>query len=68
MRGEKDLVIVPGVRADRAEPLEENRTVTKIGFLAVRTPHGSRSEFTPARVPNAVRDAVRQQWKTYFNP
>lgn len=65
MRGEQDLVIVPGGRADRAEPLEANGTVTKIGIIAQRTPHGSRTDFSPAAVPGPVGEAVRANWAAY---
>lgn len=68
MRGEQDLVIVPGGRADRAEPLEANGTVTKIGFIAQRTPHGSRTDFSPAAVPGPVAEAVMANWAAYTDP
>lgn len=64
-RGEEDLLIVPNVRADRADPLEKDRTITKIGVVALRQPHGSRTEFTPADVPADVRARVRSNWKQY---
>lgn len=67
MRGEPDLVIVPGARADRAEPLEANRTVTKVGVIALRTPHGSRTDFTPAAVPDAVLAGVLANWTAYID-
>lgn len=65
MRGEQDLVIVPGVRADRAEPLEANRTVTKIGMVALRQPHGSRTDFVRTEVPTAVREKIKANWAAY---
>jgi 2,5-furandicarboxylate decarboxylase 1 len=68
MRGAQDLVIVPGARADRAEPLEANGTVTKIGVVAQRAPHGSRTEFLPAVVPPSVAETVRANWAAYTDP
>ena len=35
---ERDLVIVPGVRADRSEPLERDGTIGKLGIDATRKP------------------------------
>lgn len=68
MRGEPDLVIMPGARADRAEPLEADGTVTKIGIIARRSPHGSRTSFSPAVVPRTVAQAVRTNWAAYTDP
>jgi 2,5-furandicarboxylate decarboxylase 1 len=68
MRGEPDLVIMPGGRADRAEPLEADGTVTKIGIIAQRVPHGSRTDFSPAAVPQTVAQAVRTDWAAYTDP
>jgi len=36
MRADRDLLIVPGVRADRSEPLEHGGVVTKLGIDATR--------------------------------
>ena len=36
MKPHRDLVIVPDVRADRAEPLEKDGTITKLGIDATR--------------------------------
>jgi 2,5-furandicarboxylate decarboxylase 1 len=59
MRAERDIVIVEGVAADRAEPMEAGGTVTKIGFDATGTA-GDRLEgwdraLPPAEVVAAVR-------------
>ena len=37
-RPDRDFVIIPGVRADRSEPLEQGGTITKLGIDALRKP------------------------------
>jgi 4-hydroxy-3-polyprenylbenzoate decarboxylase len=54
---ERDFMIVPGVRADRSEPLEKDGVVTKLGIEAVRRP-GDR-EWTLARPPESMRRQAR---------
>ena len=60
-RGHEDLIVLPGVKADRCDPVHENSTVTKIGMVATTRPGdgdpASRSEF--ASVPRAVFERVR---------
>jgi 2,5-furandicarboxylate decarboxylase 1 len=67
MRGDRDIVIFPGARADRCEPLEENLTVTKVGIVAIAPPgrgdDGERSE--PARSPREVLERVQRDLETY---
>lgn len=66
-RGDEDLIVLPGVKADRCDPLEENGTVTKIGMIATTRPGdgepGSRSEF--ARAPESVLQRVRREIDSY---
>jgi UbiD family decarboxylase len=57
MRPERDLVVLEGSRADRAEPLERGGTVTKLGIDATRRA-GDR-DFTPAEPPAAAVRRVR---------
>lgn len=66
-RGDRDILVIPGVKADRAEPLEENAMVSKVGIVAVKQPTGSRQDFTPARVPAEVIERVRREWSTYVS-
>ena len=54
---ERDFIIIPGVRADRSEPLEKDGVVTKLGIEAVRRP-GDR-EWTLARPPEPMRRQAR---------
>ena len=58
MRPERDLIVVPGVQADRSEPLEQGGTVGKLGIDA--TIHAAdRADWTLAQAPAAVRERVR---------
>lgn len=60
-RGDEDLLVLPGVKADRCDPVHEGLTVTKIGMVAATRPgdgeRDSRSEF--AAPPKDVVDRVR---------
>ena len=59
MRPERDLIVVSGVQADRAEPLESGGTVGKLGIDA--TIHDSdRADWTPARPPVEVLARIRE--------
>ena len=66
-RGHEDLVVVPGVKADRCDPVHEDLTVTKIGMVATTRPGdgevGSRSEFT--KVPSTILDRVQREIDRY---
>lgn len=65
-RGQEDLVVIEGVKADRCDPIHEGLTVTKIGMVATTRPgdgaKDSRSEFCtpPQDIFNRVRDALDQ--------
>jgi UbiD family decarboxylase len=62
-RGHEDLIVLPAMKADRADPVQENATVTKIGMVATTRPGDgtaeSRSEF--ARPPGDILDRVRRE-------
>jgi len=66
-RGHEDLVVVPGVKADRCDPVHEDLIVTKIGMIATTHPgDGStdgRSEF--ARPPREILERVRGELDQY---
>ena len=66
-RGHDDLIVVPGVKADRCDPVHENLVVTKIGMIAAtRRGDGSsdsRSEF--ARPPREIFERVRGKLDEY---
>jgi 4-hydroxy-3-polyprenylbenzoate decarboxylase len=44
---DRDLHVLPGMRADRAEPLERSGTIAKLAIDATRS-DGDRSDWTPA--------------------
>jgi 2,5-furandicarboxylate decarboxylase 1 len=60
---DRDHVVIPAVRADRAEPLEEGGTITKLGIDATRR-QGDRPDWEIAQPPPAAlgraRDILRQ--------
>jgi UbiD family decarboxylase len=66
-RGHEDLIVLPGVKADRCDPVHEDSVVTKIGMIATTRPGdgsaGSRSEF--ARPPLEVFERVRDELDRY---
>jgi UbiD family decarboxylase len=51
-RGGEDLIVLPGMKADRCDPVHEDLTVAKIAMVATTRPgdgeRGSRSEFAAA--------------------
>ena len=66
-RGHEDLIVLPGMKADRCDPVHQNLTVTKVGLVACTRPgdgeRGSSSEF--ARVPAAILSEVRARLGQY---
>jgi 2,5-furandicarboxylate decarboxylase 1 len=67
MRGERDIVLFPQARADRCEPLEENRTVTKVGIVATTQPGDGEpgGRFELASPPTAIMERVQGELDTY---
>ena len=65
--GHEDMVVLPGMKADRCDPVHEDLTVTKIGLVACTRPgdgdRGSLSEF--ARAPEDILSSVRAQLAEY---
>ncbi|HWL30766.1 MAG TPA: UbiD family decarboxylase [Xanthobacteraceae bacterium] len=66
-RGHEDLIVLPGVKADRCDPVHEDLIVTKIGMVATTRPGdgepGGRSEFV--RPPLDIYERVRNELDTY---
>ena len=61
MRADRDVVIVPGVKTDRAEPMEQMMTVAKMGMDATR-PYDLPSEtLDEADVPKDVKERVAKR-------
>jgi UbiD family decarboxylase len=65
-RGQEDMVVVPGVKADRCDPVHYDLTVCKIGMIATTRPGDgepfSRSEFAkaPAEIIQRIRSRIDQ--------
>jgi 2,5-furandicarboxylate decarboxylase 1 len=59
MKADRDLVVVPGVRADRSEPLERDGLVAKLGIDATRR-DGDRPDWTRAAPPIAAMEKARR--------
>jgi 4-hydroxy-3-polyprenylbenzoate decarboxylase len=53
MRADEDLIVIPGVRTDRSDPLERGGVVAKLGIDATRKAAG-RSDWTRAEPPQAA--------------
>lgn len=66
-RGHEDLVVLPGVKADRCDPVHEDLVVTKIAMIATTRPGdgepGGRSEFV--RPPAQVHERIRRDLDLY---
>lgn len=64
MRAERDILIVPGLTADRSEPQEHGGTVTKTGYDATCKPADRREGFEAALPPPEamarMRDLLRR--------
>ena len=56
---ERDFIIIPGVRADRSEPLDRNGTIGKLGIDATRKPE-DRLGWELAQPPQAARARARE--------
>ena len=59
MKADEDLVIVPGVRADRSEPLERGGVIAKLGVDATLKDE-RRGDWTPASAPPAAIARARE--------
>lgn len=66
-RGHEDLVVIPGVKADRCDPVHEGLIITKIGMVATTRPgdgaSGGRSEFVA--VPPEVMARIASEIGSY---
>jgi 2,5-furandicarboxylate decarboxylase 1 len=59
MRPERDLIVIPGVRTDRSEPLDETGVITKLGIDATRRAH-DRADWRGAQPPAAAIKKARE--------
>jgi 2,5-furandicarboxylate decarboxylase 1 len=59
MKADRDLVIVPGARTDRSDPLEDGGLIAKLGIDATMRP-GDRTHWTKARPPEQALTRARE--------
>jgi 2,5-furandicarboxylate decarboxylase 1 len=59
MKPDRDLVVIPGVRADRSEPLESGGTIAKLAIDATRRA-GDRSDWIKAQPPERAMARARE--------
>jgi 2,5-furandicarboxylate decarboxylase 1 len=65
-RADRDIFVVPRVRADRVDPVRENRTVAKWGLIALKDPEQPAQVYERARAPKEIRAEVARRWAEYF--
>lgn len=65
MKPDRDLIVVPGVRADRSEPLESEGTVAKLAIDATRR-EGDRSDWRNAEPPELAIRRAKDVLRTTF--
>ncbi|TDL75428.1 UbiD family decarboxylase [Rhodococcus qingshengii] len=61
MRAERDIMIIPGVRTDRADALVKEGTVSKVGIIALREP----TALPKAEIPQEIMEKVKSEWGRY---
>jgi 2,5-furandicarboxylate decarboxylase 1 len=59
MRPERDLIVIPGARTDRSEPLDEAGVITKLGIDATRRAQ-DRADWRGAQPPAAAIKKARE--------
>jgi 2,5-furandicarboxylate decarboxylase 1 len=62
MRAERDIMIIPGVRTDRADALVKEGTVAKVGIIAIK----EAASLPKAEFPQDIMQAVRRNWDRYL--
>ncbi len=67
MKPDRDLLVVPGARTDRSEPLKAEGTVAKLGIDATRK-QGDRTDWSRALPPAAVTERVRARLRRRTQP
>jgi len=61
MRADRDITVIPGVKTDRSEPLEELVTIAKMGIDATKPYDLSPEMFEMADVPKEMKDRVARK-------
>lgn len=63
MKPDRDILVVPGVRTDRSDPLESGGTIAKLAIDATRR-DGDRSDWTKAEPPERAVKRARELLRT----
>jgi 4-hydroxy-3-polyprenylbenzoate decarboxylase len=66
MRAERDLLVVPGAKTNRSDPLQSDGLIAKLGIDATRK-DGDRGDWRPAEPPAAVMQRVARTLKPRTN-
>ena len=67
MKADRDLIVVPGARTDRSEPLESGGTIAKLAIDATRR-EGDRSDWTKAQPPEQAIRRARELLRSNRTP
>lgn len=67
MKPDRDVIVIPGVRTDRSEPLEAGGTVAKLAIDATRR-QSDRFDWKIARPPAAAIDRARKIMSAVLAP
>jgi 4-hydroxy-3-polyprenylbenzoate decarboxylase len=62
LRADRDMVVIPGVRGDRADPMVTDGLVTKLGLDATRKAQ-DRADWTPAQPPRELLDRIAAEFE-----
>lgn len=67
MQGDRDVFILPGMKADRCDPMERDLMITKVGIDATTAPgeRGPEAKYQPVHPPREVLEAVRKDLDLY---
>jgi 2,5-furandicarboxylate decarboxylase 1 len=66
LRAERDILVVPRARADRVDPVKEDRRVAKWALIALKDPEKPPETYERARAPREVLEMVERRWRDYF--
>lgn len=67
MRADEDIIMIPGVKADRCDPQERDLIVTKVGIVATRRPGDAATpnKFVYAQAPEHILQKVKDNLDNY---
>lgn len=69
MRADEDVLVLPGVRADRCDPSSENGTIAKLALIATSRPDDANGQArTLAKAPDAILKRVEKIFGINSNP